>query len=150
MPNLFKKFLVGASLCLITLGCSTMQSSEPTNYALTSIFSAIEKAMSMGIQGYSQNHREFYSRPFLVKQDEKVMKSGLRERGIAKVVVLGESRPYTIETQVVVERNRAGDASDYSKDRYDHRLAKKLLTSILSILDKREHNKNAIDDFRPF
>jgi hypothetical protein len=55
---------------------------------LAVVSSAVEKALSMGIERYSENHREFYSRPFLVKQSPEIMSSGLRERGRAKVVVL--------------------------------------------------------------
>ena len=112
--------------------------------------------MSMGVDHYSENHREFYSRPFLVKQSDELMKTGFRDRGRAKVLVLGSTRPYTVEVQVSIERSRVKKLqselkdSDYAFDHYDKRLATRLTTSITSILDKREKDNNFIDDFRSF
>jgi hypothetical protein len=153
------KYLLGVCLALgglVLTGCSSTQQSESQNYALTSIYTAIEKAMGMGIQRYSDNHREFYSRPFLVKQSEDAVKNGYHERGAAKVVVLGAERPYTLESEVSIQRStkkkpkRELKNEDYEFERYDKRLANELLKNIISILDKRERGKNAVDDFRPF
>jgi len=151
--------LVGVLFFVSVFGlvsCSSVQTSGPVNNSITTVFTAVEKAMSMGIHHRSVNQREFYSRPFLIRQDEKLSKSGLRERGLAKVIVLGESRPYTLEVEVKIERtkvkrplNELVDA-DYAFQRYDERLASKLLNSILTIIEKGERDKNVIDDFRPF
>jgi hypothetical protein len=107
----------------------------------------------MGIQGYSENRREITSRPFIVSQNGKSKKAGLHERGRATVTILGEARPYTIETKVAIERSEEpGDPNEtgYKTIRYDQGLATKLLRNILSTLDKNNRDKNVIDDFRSF
>ena len=140
----------------LSAGCSRGMVSETANYPITSLYTAVERAMSMGVLNYSENHRTLKSRPFLIKQDDDAKKQGLHERGFAEVTILGEQRPYTIEVVVTVERaKRKGPKAelmndDYEYERHDQRLAKKLLNSILTILDKRERDKNIIDDFRPF
>ena len=65
--------VLGILTILIFLGgCSTgTQSSEPLSYPINSIYGAIETNLSMGIQGYSENHREITSRPFIVKQSDR-------------------------------------------------------------------------------
>ena len=141
---------------LILQACSSnTQSVSTNNYALTAIFAAIENEMTMGIQGYSENHREFYSRYFLVKQDEHARDDGFRERGQAKVYVLGDSRPYSIEAVVTIERTTSPKTTsmknaEYSIHRYDKRLAKKLLMNIMNTLERRDRSQNLIDDFKPF
>ncbi|MBK9293735.1 MAG: hypothetical protein IPM57_04705 [Oligoflexia bacterium] len=152
---MLKKKILGLSLMLI--GCSSANvASGPQNYAFTSVVSAVEKAMSMGIQKTSPNHREFYSRPFLVKQSKFALNEGLHERGLAKVVILGESRPYTLDVEVSIQRAKVKKDKaeiqnhEYSHQRYDKRLANDLILKIISILDKRERNKNVVDDFRSF
>ncbi len=124
------------------------------DHSLSNIYAAIEKAMSMGIQKYSENKRVIYSRPFVVNQNDQARKSGYRERGIAKVWVLGDIRPYSIETEVTIERAKV-TVQNIGKELYepvrsDRELARKLLNSILAQLNKRENNRNIIDDFRPF
>ncbi len=164
MPNFlnFRNFNLVSTASIFILavfalsGCSSTVTSTEQNYPLTSVYSAIEKALSMGVLSYSENHRDIISRPFLVKQDPSVIKSGLRDRGLAKVTVYGESRPYTFDVQVSIERSTAKKPqselrdSDYSFDHYDKRLATRLLNSITSILEKREKSNNFIDDFRSF
>lgn len=151
------KILVFSLISAVIIGCSSsIEVSDPQNYPLTSLFSAVEKGMSMGIQRHSPNHREFYSRPFLVKQSSEAINLGLHERGLAKVIVLGDGRPYTIECEVSIQRatvkkdKKDLTDEDYEHSRYDKRLAKDLILNIISILDKRERNKNVVDDFKPF
>ncbi len=150
-----KYFIFWALLLFISACSSNTQSITANNFALTSIFAAIENEMTMGIQGYSENHREFYSRYFLVKQDEQARERGYRERGQAKVYVLGDSRPYNIEAVVTIERtvlakNASSNNAEYSFERHDKRLAKKLLTNIMNTLERRDRSQNLIDDFKPF
>jgi hypothetical protein len=141
-------------LVLSLLACSSAQKATEVNHSLNAINAAIEKELSMGIQGTSENRREYYSKPFLVKQSDEAQLDGLRERGLAKVYVLGDRRPYTVEVEVSIERAKVpknGNEKDleYSFLRYDKGLAKKLLRNILNTLERAE-NKNFIDDFRPF
>lgn len=124
------------------------------NYSLSGINAAIEKELTMGIQGYSENHREYYSKPFVIKQSDQDKKEGYRRRGRAKVVVLGDQRPYTIEADVWIERarvNKKGEmSSEYEVLSHDKRLARLLLKNILASIERRDQDRNFIDDFRPF
>jgi hypothetical protein len=136
-------------------GCSTTPSAPTGDYSLVAINSAIETAMSMGIKGYSPNHREFYSRPFVVPQPKEAKAEGFHERGVAKIVILGAERPYTIESEVRIERAYTPVGEDpakvrYELERYDKRLGKKLLDEVFRLLERRERDRNIIDDFRPF
>ena len=152
----FIKFLCFITFCIFLISsCNSASKSAVANHSLSSIFGAVESAMTMGIQNYSENHREFYSKPFLISQDESLRKAGFRDRGVAKVFVLGDERPYTIETEVIIQRgklekNLRDKDIQYEFLRYDKLLAQRLLGNIISILERRDGNKNLIDDFRPF
>jgi hypothetical protein len=151
---MFKSFVISVLLGSLLGACSAAEKVSDVNQPLTAINAAIEKELSMGIQGTSENRREFYSKPFLVKQSDEAQLDGFRERGLAKVYVLGDRRPYIIEVEVYIERAKVpkkGSEKDleYSFYRHDKGLAKKLLRNILNTLERRE-NKNFIDDFRPF
>lgn len=143
--------LIGISFCLEA--CASVSAST-LDYSLANIYTAIEHTLSMGIQKNSENHREFYSRPFLVTQEPDSKKEGYHDRGVAKVLVLGDSRPYTVEVEVSVERGTKGGGKkqevEYSHDHYDKKLAKKILDGIMRRLDRRQHDENIIDDFKPF
>ena len=99
--------------------CSTISSGD-LDYSLSNIFSSVESALSMGIQHSSENHREFFSNPFLVKQDPEITKEGYRERGVARVLVLGDSRPYTIDVEVSIEQAKVKDSKKPGEYAHDH------------------------------
>jgi len=145
-----------AFLCLLSLvACSSPQkiTTKPLNEPLNAITAAINGAMSMGIQSLSENHRTAFSRPFLVKQSDEAMKKGFRERGRAKVTILGDERPYTLEVEVVIERGKVikGQTdANYTFERYDKRLANRLLKDIFNGLHQALRERNVIDDFQPF
>lgn len=70
----------------------------------------------------------------------------------AKVVVLGDRRPYDLEVFVVRERRVAtgqGPGS-YETVGNDQRLAKVVMARITESLAKRREDRNFIDDFRVF
>ena len=148
------KRTIGFFLTILLFGaCSSTQTAGSLNYPLTTIFSAIEKEMSMGVQTYSENHREFYSRPFIVIQADDAKEGGYRERGRAKVVVLGDSRPYNLEVEVSIERAPKDEEKvdhAYRFRRYDKELAKRLLNRIVWRVEKRVRDNNLIDDFKSF
>lgn len=151
-----RSWIVTVLTILTTLSCSTGAERDTGEYSLTSVFGAVEQAMTMGIQNQSENKRVFVSRPFLVKQSEEVTKLGKRERGIATVTVLGDRRPYTIDVVVSIEvgpdvkGKNPVDGSKFKHARYDKRLGNLLLRSIMDTLESRERDRNVIDDFKPF
>jgi len=142
------------ALTLLLTSCSSTQKSPSLDHSLSSIYGAVEKAMSMGVLKYSENRRLIYSKPFVVNQNDQARKAGYRERGVAKVWILGDIRPYTVETEVEVERAKVTPQTIgreiYEPIRSDKELARKLLANILAQLIKRENSRNVIDDFRPF
>jgi hypothetical protein len=135
-------------------GCSTgTATSEPMNEPLNAVYASVESNLTMGIQSYSENRREILSRPFVIKTSTQKKPSKFHDRGRARVIINGSERPYTIETQVYIERASSLSVEDdhaYSIVRYDHRLAAKLLKNILATLKKDTRDKNVIDDFRSF
>jgi hypothetical protein len=141
-------------LIWIVTACSTAtQSSGDLDYPLAAIDQSVSEALSMGIRGFSENRREIYSKPFQVRQSDEARAKGFRERGTAKVLVLGSERPYNVEVQVSIERGRvARNLNDikYSHDHYDKSLAKQLLDDILTNLRKKMRNQNMIDDIKAF
>lgn len=146
---------IGALIFALTFtGCQTTYvESHDMNIPIAVLDQAVETALSMGVAGYSENHREFYSRPFQVLQSDEAKARGFRERGLAKVTILGDSRPYTIESEVKIEHAKIlpdQGAMKYYFARYDKRLAERLLGSVLNSVNHRERDKNVIDDFQSF
>src|ERR1017187_5506937 len=87
--------------------CSTTPVGPELDFPLTSIYSAVEAEMTMGIQRYSENHRVCYSRPFAVNQmtnPKSKVKPKFRERGFAEITITGDTRPYSLEVEVRIER----------------------------------------------
>jgi hypothetical protein len=140
-------------VCFLAIlqGCSSgTLSSEPLNSPLNEIYAAVEASLTMGIQSYSENRREITTRPFIVNQSSEAKKHGQRERGRAKVTILGNERPYTVEVVVTIEVAEKGSENEYTTSRYDKGLANTLLRNILATIQKYGRDKNVIDDFRSF
>ncbi len=95
----------------------------------------------------SENQRTFYSRYFSRTGDSKFDPERAKERLYAKVVVLGDRRPYDLEVEVMVEE-RAGKG--YQEVGTDAVEAKKLGKDLRSRLNQGRNERNAIDDFRAF
>lgn len=95
----------------------------------------------------SENQRTFYSRYFSRNPDPKFDPEKSRERLYAKVVVLGDRRPYDLEVEVYVEE-RAGRV--YKDNGTDETEAYKLGKDIRNRLNQGRNERNAIDDFRAF
>ncbi|MGZ5279894.1 MAG: hypothetical protein ACXWC9_08130 [Pseudobdellovibrionaceae bacterium] len=95
----------------------------------------------------SENQRTFYSRYFSRRPDSGFDPEKSRERLYAKVVVLGDRRPYDVEVEVFVEE-RSGKS--YEQVGTDLSEAKKLGQDLRSRLHQGRNERNAIDDFRAF
>lgn len=110
-------------------------------------------SLPAGKRRVTKGGRVFYSNYYLPTKDQgyqPASKSALRYT--AKVYVLGDRRPYTIEVEVARERRDAGsgDFTTYTRDGFDERLAKILSAQIKGNLSKRPEDLNIIDDFRVF
>lgn len=96
----------------------------------------------------SQNGREFFSRYFDRKQVPLEGEHKEKEQLFAKVVILGDRRPYDISVEVIVESKQDGT---FEQGDSDDSLAEKIANDIRKQLHQsRTQEPNIIDDFRAF
>lgn len=137
--------------CLISLnGCSTPGAHKLGGFELplTDIQQAVLSELPLSNRSVSSNGREMVSNYFIFKNG-KIEAPGISSvRYSLKVIVLGDRRPYSIQTLVSVEK-RSG-RGEYSVTGHDLRLAKIFALRIQTRLTKRPNDRNVIDDFRVF
>lgn len=147
------------------VGCATY-SVDDLDYSLSDIQKAVGENLVGGVARVSSNQREFESAYFKPEQfQQKPAKpSGemFVERAYAKVYVLGDRRPYSLEVVVQIQEKDLSDAnystpnwSDihsgvFYDTRKDRDLANRIGRGIHDYLVKRGRKKNLIDDFKPF
>ncbi len=95
----------------------------------------------------SENQRTFISRYFSRFPDPQFDPEKSKERLYAKVVVLGDRRPYDVEVDVIVE---VREGRSYHEEGPDEVEAGKLGKDIRNRLNQGRNERNAIDDFRAF
>jgi hypothetical protein len=140
-------WILTAFLFFTTLGCVS-QSYRITDQNLSLgevkriVVSVIGEPRSL-----SENQRTFYSRYFSRRPDPNFDPERSKERLYAKVVVLGDRRPYDVEVEVIVEE-REGKA--YQEVGADEVESTKLGKDIRNRLNQGRNERNAIDDFRAF
>lgn len=145
-------------LLWISCSCSTSTVKwDEVNFSLAEIQKATARTLPGGIREISTNEREYLSRYFLpnakVVQPEYAINAPLR--AYAKIVILGDRRPYQINVEVFTERrvgfrnnNREDPIFEHSGQ--DAALAANLAQKLKGLLIKGRDNRNLIDDFRPF
>lgn len=135
---------------LVLLGLSSCTHLPPAekiqnlDRPLLELQKAAANTLPAGLKSVSENNREFFSHPFQFGgKAYELAKPGDSRYLQAHVIVLGDSRPYTVEIRVyqVVNNQRVGS---------DNKLEKRLKNEILADLAKRRENRNVIDTFRPF
>ena len=110
----------------------------------------IKKSVSSAIgdpRKVSENQRTYLSQYFSRTPNPKFDPDKSFERAYAKVVVLGERRPYDVELEVVVERREEGRYVEIGNDMLE---AKKLGKNLKIKLNQGREDRNVIDDFRAF
>ena len=151
------KILISIGLLVSLVGCSTATKSEDLNFPLSSIFKLIQENIPSKLAHRSENGRELYFEPYLLPL---VYRSTLEyprrvpppERVRAKAVVLGDSRPYTVEVEFTLEKrvalknNEGVYAPAFRLDKYEADFLKQLYENLV----KHSKKQNLIDDFRPF
>ena len=145
-------------LCIIWLvlavGCSGGEVRlDSGDHPLAKIKHAVKKSLPLDVRLVSENGREFYSEYFIERKGRvfKATKMGVRK--YAHVVILGERRPYTITTQVLIEKRLSSKGmvkAEYEFVKYDEVLARALLKRIYKILNESRDDGNIVDDFRVF
>lgn len=96
----------------------------------------------------SENQRTFYSDYFSLKADRKFDPQKSKQRAYAKVIVLGDRRPYDLSITVVVEERTPN--GEYSEVGEDPGQAQQLAQAIRKKLHQSIDDRNVIDDFRAF
>ncbi len=131
----------------VLVGCASQSYRiKDQNYSLGDIKRLVTSVIG-DPRKLSENQRTFYSRYFSRKADAAFDPEKSKERLYAKVVVLGERRPYDVEVEVIVEE-RVGRA--YQEVGPDVSEATKLGKDIRNRLNQGRIERNAIDDFRAF
>jgi hypothetical protein len=149
-------------ISILSFGCSSAEKIENIGYPLSDIQKAVAENLPGGIGSVSSNQRVYTSNffsPILV--DRSRTPTGLQERARAKVYVLGDRRPYSVEVEVELQErtdheNHKNQASlDLNEGSFetiasDKGLARRIVRNIHEYLVKKSKNKNIIDDFKPF
>ena len=131
----------------IWVGCATGDVNlEEQNYSLGEIKQVVLSVIG-DARKQSQNQRTFLSQYFGLKNDKKFDSNKSKKRQYARIVILGDRRPYDIAIDVVVEQK---NGSEYEEVGLDTRKAQEIKKEIEERLHKGIENRNVIDDFRVF
>jgi len=138
--------------------CSTARVVDDLNFAIADIQKAVGETLPGGIVGMSSNHRELTSAVFAVRRPSGNLapfnslvfaKDKPEFRYKAKVLILGDRRPYTVEVGVEQERLDVKTGT-YSPAGDSAAMSDRLAYEIRKYLVQRSEKKNVIDDFRAF
>lgn len=137
-------------LMLAFLGCGEVPIIPEANYSLEAISRSVYKAL-IKVRKVSQNRREFVS-DYLTLEGKiwDPLGNDIR-RATAKVIVLGERRPYTIQIQTIVEE-RSSSEPGYSARFKKVGKSKALIDQLAFRIqdDLRKNKEQSLDDFKPF
>lgn len=151
------KWIVSVFIILSTAGCASIFNTggmkgsfaekKRVNASVEGIIKAFDK-VTLGVRGKSANGREIVSRYMSPKADNMEAASTKKSRGYARLLILGDRRPYDLQLQFVLEEDRGG--GDYEALDTDDERSHKLLKKVLDALATRPDNKDFIDDFKAF
>lgn len=137
-------------LLILTLGLMSCTSAVVIQDEPNTV-SEIRKVLTIVLgepRSISQNGREFFSRYFDRKRIPLESDHKEKEQLYAKVIVLGDRRPYDISVEVPVEVKEGGY---FAQEDTDEGLAEKIAADIQKQLHlSRSQEPNIIDDFRAF
>ncbi len=117
------------------------------NASVTSVLKAFDHA-AIGLRGKSTNGREVVSRYHTPGGNGITLDPKNPKRAFAKLRILGERRPYTLQIQYIIEK-RDG-SGNYTTQSYDQEKATQILKSLIDYLVTRPDREDFIDDFQPF
>lgn len=140
-----KVFGIGL-LALLVSGCVTQgHYVHDMNRSMSDIQTAIRNLY--GIQSKSDNEKILYTPPLKKDPNDTTPEAKMRERVIARVVIMGDRRPYDILVQVYLERKVRGTWVEVG---LDEGLSQEFAKEINRELIESRENRNVIDDFRAF
>lgn len=142
------KIFIGVFLIWAFSGCATpgVYRIDEQNLSLGDIRRAVIGTIGEP-RRLSENQRTYFSQYFSRKSDPKFDPQKSKERLYAKVIILGDQRPYDIQLEVVAEQLEGRTYSQVGKDASE---AKRLGKELRSRLHQGLENRNVIDDFRAF
>ncbi|MBT4760237.1 MAG: hypothetical protein HOO06_00945 [Bdellovibrionaceae bacterium] len=148
------KLIFVLNLVHTILGCANhAMSVDGINNPLVQIKASVIKSLPLGLRKSSINGREFESKFYVVKGKKAVAAKSRPLRNMARITILGDRRPYTIEVKVFVQK-RVGysdiNGHVYKNLRYDKQQARHIAQGIKKRLTNRREDMNVIDDFRVF
>lgn len=101
-----------------------------------------------GIVSVSDNERELITGPLKVDPSDKTPSAQLKVRAYARIVILGDRRPYDILVEAYIERrDRNGTFVEVGMS---EGLSRELSQELHRALIESRENWNVIDDFRAF
>jgi hypothetical protein len=141
-------FLLFVVLSALLTGCQTTKQPQMKGVMLSynTLKTILGNYLPGGIREQSSNGRTLYSGYFPPgRMDDDGLEENVRAYGV--VTILGTSRPYNIDVNVIRER-KTGD--DYKSEGSDKALTKQLAERLRRALADRREDRNVIDDFRAF
>ena len=143
----FLLFLLFLAVSMAMTGCQAPAKINNVALSLQTVKKTIASIIPQGVKEESLNGREVTSGYFNLKNWEEDA-TDKTERAYAKVLILGEGRPYRIDVHVYKEKK--SKSGTYNKTGEDKKVTKELVARLKDALADRREDRNIIDDFRPF
>jgi hypothetical protein len=139
-------FFLFLAISAVLTGCQTKSPINDIKISYPTVRKTVISNLPQGLREESANGRELTSGYFSPKNwDEDATEKS--DRAYAKVVILGSSRPYSIDVKVMREKKRGKNFANRGVDR---KLTKDLVDRLKEALADRRDDRNIIDDFRAF
>jgi hypothetical protein len=130
--------------CIV--GCSSSGTYlHDVNRSVADIQIAVKRLY--GVATKSADDRVLYTPPLKKDPNDPLPPEKMKERVVARVVIDGDRRPYSILVQVYVQR-RVG--KNFVEEGLDETLSTVFAKEINRELIESRENRNVIDDFRAF
>lgn len=133
---------------LLLAGCSTHQTIQNVDRPVRELQKISELSMPNGLASVSKNGREFTSKYFTNKKGTWDEYKGEKIRYFARIIVLGDRRPYVLSV-AVYSQNRLGEKS-YSQEKYIESMSRVLKRRVEKSVHRTGLDRNIIDDFKVF
>ncbi|PWU17753.1 MAG: hypothetical protein C5B49_08305 [Bdellovibrio sp.] len=142
VPKVFIALICAATI----LGCSNGYQLNEVNRTVTDIRTAIKNLY--GVESVSDNEREIITRPMKRDPNDTTPADKLTEKIYARIVIIGDRRPYDLLVEVyVLRKTRSGK---FVETELDPDLSKDIAREVHRALIESRENWNVIDDFRAF
>ncbi|MGE0631333.1 MAG: hypothetical protein AB7O96_02925 [Pseudobdellovibrionaceae bacterium] len=117
--------------------------------SLANIKKAIAGSIPGGVRVKSNNGREHSSAFFDIATYELIDDpEAVAERYYAKVIILGDRRPYSLDVMVIKQKKQGNQF--YDESNIVERASKKVASDLRTKLVQSREDTNVIDEFRAF